>query len=70
MKRLNIFIDESGDFGFGRGSSELYIVSLTFHESSNSIEKEIDYLNKKLNNIGYNRMIHSALLIGNIIKYN
>ena len=51
MKRLNIFIDESGDFGFGRGSSELYIVSLTFHESSNSIKKEIDYLNKKLNNI-------------------
>lgn len=63
MKRLNIFIDESGDFGFGSGSSELYIVSLTFHEISNSIEKEIDYLNKKLNNLGYNKMIHSALLI-------
>ena len=63
MKRLNIFIDESGDFGFGGGSSELYIVSFTFHESSNLIKKEIDYLNKKLNNIGYNKMIHSALLI-------
>ena len=29
MKRLNIFIDESGDFGFTKGSSELYAISFT-----------------------------------------
>ena len=38
--RLNIFIDESGDFGFVKGSSELYGVSFTIHESSNSIFNE------------------------------
>ena len=32
MKRLNIFIDESGDFGFVNGSSDLYAVSFTIHE--------------------------------------
>lgn len=48
IKRLNIFIDESGDFGFVDGSSDLYIVSFTLHESSNSIKNELEYLNKKL----------------------
>ena len=27
MKRLNIFVDETGEFGFGNGASELYGVS-------------------------------------------
>ena len=41
IKRLNIFIDESGDFGFVNGSSELYAVSFTIHESDNSIANEL-----------------------------
>ena len=32
IKRLNIFIDESGDFGFVNGSSDLYAVSFTSSE--------------------------------------
>lgn len=62
-RRLNIFIDESGDFGFVNGSSELYAVSFTFHESSNSIENELIYLNRKLNELNYNGMIHLAYLV-------
>ena len=37
MKRLNIFVDETGDFGFENGSSQLYGVSFTFHDQSNDI---------------------------------
>lgn len=48
IKRLNIFIDESGDFGFVKGSSDLYAVSFTLHESSDSIESELKYLNERL----------------------
>ena len=48
IKRLNIFIDESGDFGFVQGSSDLYAVSFTLHESADSIENELAYLNEKL----------------------
>ena len=48
IKRLNIFIDESGDFGFVDGSSDLYAVSFTLHESSDSIKSELEYLNEKL----------------------
>ena len=63
IKRLNIFIDESGDFGFTKGSSELYGVSFTLHESNNSIKNELDYLNKRLEDLKYNGMIHLAYLV-------
>ena len=63
IKRLNIFIDESGDFGFVNGSSDLYAVSFTLHESSDSIETELKYLNEKLDMLNYDGMIHLAYLI-------
>lgn len=46
-----------------KGSSDLYAVSFTLHESSNSIENELKYLNKKLADLHYNGMIHLAYLI-------
>lgn len=63
IKRLNIFIDESGDFGFVKGSSELYAVSFTIHESDNSILNELEYLNDRLNKLEYDGMLHLAYLI-------
>ena len=62
-RKLNIFIDESGDFGFQKGSSELYAVSFTLHESTNSIKEELEYLNEKLSKLEYNGMIHLAYLV-------
>lgn len=62
-KRLNIFIDESGDFGFTKGSSELYGVSFTIHESENSISNDLEYLNNRLQNANYDGMIHLADLV-------
>ena len=38
MKKLNIFVDETGDFGYGKKASSLYGVSLTFHEQEDDIE--------------------------------
>ena len=63
IKRLNIFIDESGDFGFVKWSSDLYAVSFTLYESSNSIENELKYLNRKLDELNYYGMIHLAYLV-------
>lgn len=40
MKRLNIFVDETGEFGFDNGASDLYGVSFTFHEQSVDIKNE------------------------------
>ena len=63
IKRLNIFIDESGDFGFVKGSSDLYAVSFTLHESSDSIQSELKYLNERLKDLDYEGMIHLAYLV-------
>lgn len=63
MKRLNIFVDETGEFGFGRRASRLYGVSFTFHEQDNDIKNDISILNQRLDSIGYTDMIHMADLI-------
>ena len=63
MKKLNIFVDETGDFGFGNDSSELYGVSFTFHEQKEDITYELNRLNERLKRIGYTDMIHMADLI-------
>lgn len=62
-RRLNIFIDESGDFGFTKGSSELYGVSFTVHESDDSIANDLEYLNNRLKEANYDGMIHLADLV-------
>ena len=46
MKRLNIFVDETDDFGYGKKSSRLYGVSFTFHEQEDDIEIELNKLNE------------------------
>ena len=63
MRRLNIFVDETGEFGFGKESSLLYGVSFTFHEQNDDIMQELNILNTRLDKIGYTNMIHMADLI-------
>ena len=73
MKRLNIFVDETGEFGFGNGASEVYGVSFTFHEQDADIKLEINKLNNRLKGLGYTNMIHMADLImrrGDYRKFN
>lgn len=69
MKRLNIFVDETGEFGFGKEASELYGVSFTFHDQDDDIMKELSNLNNRLNKIGYTKMIHMASLIAKKDEY-
>ncbi len=71
MKKLNIFVDETGEFGFGNESSELYGISFTFHEQDIDIMPQINKLNSRLEKLGYTKMIHMADLImrrGEIIE--
>lgn len=70
IKRLNIFIDESGDFGFVDGSSDLYAVSFTLHESSDQITGELNYLNESLNKQNYDGMLHLAYLVAKRDDYS
>lgn len=63
IKRLNIFVDETGEFGYGAKSSMLYGISFTFHEQDNDISGELNNLNNRLMKIGYTNMIHMSDLI-------
>jgi hypothetical protein len=63
IKRLNIFVDETGDFGLSKGSSGLYGVSFTFHEQIYDITSDITKLNNNLDKLGYTNMIHMADLV-------
>lgn len=63
IKRLNIFVDETGEFGYGVKSSMLYGISFTFHEQDNDISSELNNLNNRLMKIGYTNMIHMSDLI-------
>lgn len=63
IKRLNIFVDETGEFGYVVKSSMLYGISFTFHEQDNDISGELNNLNNRLMKIGYTNMIHMSDLI-------
>ena len=70
IKRLNIFVDETGEFGFNSdGASRLYGISFVFHEQNNDISKEINNLNNRLDKLEYHNMIHTAALIINKGEY-
>ena len=69
MKRLNIFVDETGEFGFDKGTSELYGVSFTFHEQTDDIMPELNKLNERLKRIGYTKMIHMEMYISQSVDF-
>ena len=62
MKKLNIFIDESGDFGINDNASDLY-VSFVFLSSLNNIEPFLNAFKERLNKLKFTKMIHTADLI-------
>ena len=63
MKILNIFIDESGDFGVNDNASDLYVVSFVYLSSLDNIEPFLNALKKRLNKLQFTKMIHTAALI-------
>ena len=62
-KTLKIFIDESGEFGFEQGSSELYIVSMVFYDTSINIDNFLHDFENRLKRLGYSGMIHMDDLV-------
>ena len=69
MKALNIYVDETGEFGFGKGSSLLYGVSFVLIGSKYDISGQIIKLNKTLERLKYDKMIHTTDLVMNRKEY-
>ncbi|HHT24802.1 MAG TPA: DUF3800 domain-containing protein [Clostridiaceae bacterium] len=64
QKRLSIFVDESGDFGYSGEASRYYIFTLLFHNQAESINKSVAKLDEKLIVMGLpEHCIHSGAII-------
>lgn len=64
MKKLSVFVDESGDFGMNNKSSPYYIITMVFHDQSFDIQDKIIRLEKELSNLGYkDHVVHTEPLI-------
>lgn len=66
MRELSVFVDESGDFGPYSSHSPYYLFTLLFHEQENPIKDEVNYLDRKMQEHGFNiHAIHTGPIIRN-----
>lgn len=65
MRYLCIHVDESGDFGIYHAKyAPYYIFSLVFHDQTEDISQEINYLDQEMAHLGFiNHVVHSGPLI-------
>ena len=69
-RRISIFVDESGDFGFKKGSSSFYLFTLVLHDQSKNLTEYLETLERCLANLGFaNHCIHTAPIIRNENEY-
>lgn len=70
MRKLSIFVDESGDFGKYDYHSPYYIISLVLHEQENEISSDLQKLEAEMRHCGYaNHCIHVGPLIRQEYEY-
>ncbi|MBU5430836.1 hypothetical protein KQI22_12320 [Kineothrix sp. MSJ-39] len=64
MKKLSIFIDESGDFGEIKERPAYYLVTFVFHDQNNNIDQQVSKLEKSVRISGFDvEYIHTGPLI-------
>lgn len=65
MSILSIFVDESGDFGKLDKTSPYYLVTLVFHDQSNSIKEQLEKLDESMR---YEETPHTYIHTGPLIR--
>lgn len=66
MRELSIFVDESGDFGPYSSHSPYYLFTLLLHEQENLIDTEVNLLDRKIQEHGFDiHAIHTGPIIRN-----
>lgn len=64
MRKLSVFIDESGDFGEIKERPAYYLVTFVFHDQNNSIDQEIKKLEAGVRDAGFQvEYIHTGPVI-------
>lgn len=72
MSELNVFVDESGDFGALAAHCPFYIVSLVVHDQDEPIDAQLGRLEKVMRESGFDRYgpVHTAPLIRREAPYS
>lgn len=72
MRELSIFIDESGDFGPYEPHSPYYLMALVFHDQSDPIADEIEYLRRHVAECGFgdDHAVHAGPLVRREADYS
>lgn len=64
MKKLSVFIDESGDFGEIKERPSYYLVTFVFHDQDNSIDQKVKKLEESVKAAGFDvEYIHTGPVI-------
>lgn len=64
MKKLSVFIDESGDFGEIKERPAYYLVTFVFHDQDNSIVQQVKKLEESVKAAGFDvEYIHAGPVI-------
>ena len=64
MKKLSVFIDESGDFGEIKERPACYLVTFVFHDQDNSIAQQVKKLEESVKAAGFDvEYIHTGPVI-------
>lgn len=70
MRELNVFIDESGDFGEYDYHSPYYIITMVFHNQEYSVDLQLKKLEKDLLLIGFPKhTVHAEPIIRGEYEY-
>ena len=71
MKQLSVFIDESGDFAFGKQASEYYLITLVFHDQEEHMDNHLKIVDERIHRIAPNiSAIHTGPLIRQKDEYS
>lgn len=69
-RRISIFVDESGDFGFKGDASDFYLFTLILHDQADDLTKQLEAFENRLSTLGFpNHCIHTAPIIRNENEY-
>lgn len=65
MKKLSIFVDESGDFGKFDDKSPFYLLTFVFHDQDNLIDGPLQHLQRRVGELGMEpgHAIHAGPLV-------
>ena len=70
MKKLSIFVDESGDLGEYDHRAPYYIISLVLHDQNYDMNRELAILEESLANIGWSKhCVHAGPVIRSEEEY-